>query len=148
MTKPPVLVADDDEATCALMTALLSADCDVEIAQGGAEAIEKLKTRRFASVLLDLRMRGVDGYAVLDFLAAERADLLSRVLVVTASLSPRDLDRVGRYAVRGMIPKPFEIESLKRHVQECIGETGNPPIVPLVSGGMLLLLADLLGKVR
>jgi CheY-like chemotaxis protein len=146
--KPFVLLADDNEATCTLIKALLRADFVVDVASDGAEAIEKLKRRQYAAILLDLLMPVLDGYAVLDFLKEERADLLRRVLVVTASLSTRHLQRVQEYAVFGVISKPFEVDVLQAAVRQAAGEPDPPPMRgPLLSGGMILLLGELLKRV-
>lgn len=145
MEKPFVLLADDNEATCTLIQALLQGEFVVEVASDGHEAIEKLKSRQYAAILLDLLMPVVDGYAVLDHLAAERPDLLRRVLVVTASLAAREMQRLRNYPVRAIISKPFEVEALQQAVRQCAGLGGEPFLrAPLISGGMLLLLADLL----
>jgi CheY-like chemotaxis protein len=148
LDKPFVLLAEDNEATCTLMTALLQGEFTVEIARDGGEAIEKLRNHRYSAILLDLRMPVVDGYAVLDFLRAERPDLLSTVLVVTAALAARELTSVRSYEVCGIIPKPFEIDALLTAVRECAGTNGMRPYrSPMVSGGMLLLLAEVLRRV-
>ncbi|HET8773874.1 MAG TPA: response regulator [Thermoanaerobaculia bacterium] len=148
MEKPLVLLADDNEATCTLITALLHRDFAVEIANDGQEALEKLKSRQYAAILLDLLMPGVDGYAVLDHLRRETPALLGRVIVVTASLSPRELDRVRAYPIHGLLPKPFDVETLQIAVRECAGPGGESSFRgPLLAGGMLLMLAaDLLRK--
>jgi putative two-component system response regulator len=147
--KPLVLVADDNEATCTLITALLQSDFEVHIASDGLDAIERLKSRQYAAILLDLLMPVVDGYAVLDYLQAERPDLLGRVLVVTASLSQREIQRVREYDIAGVIPKPFEVEAFQSAVKHCAGIGGDERYrrSPLLSGGMILLLADLLRRV-
>jgi CheY-like chemotaxis protein len=144
--RPFVLLADDNEATCTLIAALLHPEFDVEVATDGAEAIEKLKARQYAAILLDLLMPTMDGYAVLDFLRAERPDVLARVLVVTAALSPTNLERVRGYGVCGVVAKPFEVETLLQAVRGCAGsEDAAPPRGPLLfSGSMILLLADFL----
>ena len=148
MEKPLVLLADDNEATCTLITALLHRDFSVDIATDGHEAIEKLKRRQYAAVLLDLLMPFVDGYGVLDYLQRESPETLSRVLVVTASVSPREMTRLRQYTIRGLIPKPFEVEVLQMAVRHCAGLGGEPMLRgPLFTGGMLLLLADLLRRV-
>ena len=148
LEKPLVLLADDNEATCTLITALLHRDFAVDVANEGHEAIEKLKSRQYAAILLDLLMPLVDGYAVLDFLQKEKPELLSRVFVVTAALSPREMDRLQNYPVRAVIRKPFEVDALQAAVRECAGLGGEPLLRgPLLSGGMLLLLADLLKRV-
>ena len=147
MDKPFVLLADDNEATCTLIKALLQTDFSVDIASDGGEAIEKLKCRQYSVILLDLIMPMVDGYAVLEFLRTEHPELLSRVLVVTASLGPREMDRVDGYNVCGIVAKPFEVEALFHAVRRCAGETDAPMRGPLISGGMLLLLAEVLKRV-
>lgn len=148
MDKPFVLLADDNEATCTLITAVLHSEFVVEIASDGAEAIEKLKSRQYAVVLLDLRMPHVDGYAVLDFLSAERADLLRRVIILTAAIDAREMHRLGNYPVHGMIAKPFEVDVLFQTVRQCAGGDGTSNLrVPIISGGMLFLIAEVLRRV-
>ena len=142
MEKPLVLLADDNEATCTLITALLQNDFVVDIAGDGQEAIEKLKSRQYAAILLDLLMPIVDGFAVLDHLQRESPETIARVMVVTAALAPREMARVYTYPVCGVIPKPFEVDALLAAVKECAGPGGDAfPRGPLLSGGMLLLLA-------
>ena len=148
MEKPRVLLADDNEATCTLITALLQREFTVDIANDGYEAIEKLKSRQYAAILLDLLMPVIDGFAVLEHLQRENPETLARVLVVTAALAPREIDRVLAYPVRALIAKPFEVDALQAAVRECAGLGGEPPLRgPLLTSGMLLLLADLLKRV-
>jgi CheY-like chemotaxis protein len=148
LDKPFVLLADDNEATCTLMTALLQGEFVVHVASDGGEAIEKLKSHRYAAILLDLLMPVSDGYAVLDFVRDERPDLLPHVLVVTASVGSREMQRVSAYAVAGVIAKPFDVDALFHAVRACASASGNPSFRgPILSGGMLLLLAEVLKRV-
>lgn len=142
MDKPFVLIADDNEATCTLITALLRGEFVVEVANDGAEAIEKLRGRQYAAVLLDLLMPVADGYAVLDFLRAERPELLSRVIVLTASVGVRQIERVREYPVCRVIAKPFEVDALVNAVRDCAGRGSSSFREHILSGGMLLLLAE------
>ncbi|HEX7707310.1 MAG TPA: response regulator [Thermoanaerobaculia bacterium] len=121
MEKPFVLLADDNEATCTLIQAMLHEEFIVEVVRNGSEAIEKLKRRQYVAVLLDLLMPEVDGYGVLDFLEAERPAQLERVVIVTASLSPREMQRVKRYPINGIVAKPFDIDMLKEAMRRCTG---------------------------
>jgi putative two-component system response regulator len=149
LEKPLVLLADDNDATCTLIIAVLQRDFAVEVAHDGHEAIEKLKGRQYAAILLDLLMPVADGYVVLDYLRSESPSTLSRVVVVTAAVAPRELERVRGYAIRGLVRKPFEVDMLQAAVRECAGLGGESPLRgPLLAGGMLLMLAaaDLLRK--
>jgi CheY-like chemotaxis protein len=148
--KPYVLLADDNEATCTLLTALLHRDFNVEAAFDGRETMERLRTRRYAAVLLDLRMPYADGFAVLDFLKEQQPAMLSRVLVVTAAVGARDLQRAASYTVCGVVTKPFEVETLLATVKRCAGADDGTALGPMLcsSGPVILLLADLLRQLR
>jgi CheY-like chemotaxis protein len=142
--KPLVLLVDDNEATCTLVTALLQREFAVESALDGQEALDRLRTKRYAAILLDLRMPQPDGYAILDFLATNRPEAMKNVIVVSAALSPREMERLRHYDVCGIIPKPFEIEGLLQAVKDCTNVNDTPVMGPgnLISGSMILLLSE------
>ncbi len=140
---PTVLVVDDNEETCTLVRALLRREFFVETAQEGAEAIEQLRTKSYAAVLLDLRMPNIDGFGVLDHLSVHRPEMMRRVIVLTASLSAGEVQRVGTYAVGALIAKPFDVDVLLSAVRRS-ASSGEFPLTPLISAGMLLVLARLL----
>ena len=124
--KPRVLLADDNEAIRTLIVALLRNEFLVDVVTNGVEAIEKLKSRNYSVILLDLLMPVLDGYGVLDFLVAEHPEMLPHVMVVTASLSPREMDRVHQYQVCHVVSKPFEVEVLQALVRQCAGIRNDP----------------------
>src|SRR3954466_10933478 len=115
--KPFVLLVDDNEATCTLITALLHRDFHVEVAGDGAEAIEKLRTVRYAAILLDLKMPPPDGFAVLDFLKEHSPKQLRNVLVVTTALRSGEVARAKSYDICAVIGKPFDVENLLEAVK-------------------------------
>ncbi len=148
--KPSVLVIDDNEATGTLITALLQRDFSVEIATDGVEAVERLKTSRYAAILLDLRMPRLDGFQVLEFLAEHSPEVIRRVLVLTAALTDRELARARTFEVFTIMPKPFDVEELLAAVKQCSGLDGGGPFGRAIysSTGVILLLADLLRTLR
>lgn len=138
-------MVDDNEPTCTLMTALLQRDFTIEVANDGYEAIEKLKTKSFAAILLDLRMPQLDGFGVLEFLEETTPPMLRKTIIVTAALLPRDLNRAKAFGVWGVIRKPFDVDVLLTAVRNCTAHDGGRFSNVLCSSGpMLLLLADLL----
>jgi CheY-like chemotaxis protein len=142
MSKPFVLIVDDNDATCTLVSAILHRDFLVDVAGDGAEAVEKLKTKDYSAILLDIRMPVLDGYGVLEFITANRPELLPNTLVVTAALSPRELERVHAFNVCGVIAKPFEVETLLSAVRQCTGTEATFGGVRFFSSGVILLLAE------
>lgn len=146
--KATVLLVDDNDATCALVTAILQREFAIDVATDGVEALEKLKTKSYEAILLDLRLPHLDGYGVLDQLRSTTPDTLKRILVLTASVTTRELERVRSYPVAGVIAKPFDIEVLVSAVRACVGTSLPPFRGGVISGGMIILIADLLRSIR
>ncbi|HET7433104.1 MAG TPA: response regulator [Thermoanaerobaculia bacterium] len=144
MEKPFVLLADDNDATCTLITALLDREFRIEIARDGSEAIEQLRTRQFAAVLLDLRMPIVDGFSVLDFVATNRPEMMNRMIVLTAALSSGEMERVHHFPIFTVVRKPFEVDHLLTAVRRCASHGDHPMSSPFVSTSLLLLVAELM----
>ena len=144
--KPFVLLVDDNEATCTLITAVLHRDFDVDVAVDGNEAIEKLRTGRYAAILLDLRMPQPDGFTVLEFLKENAPAQLRNVVVVTAALRPGEIARAKAYDICDIVRKPFDVDALLEAVKQCAtaGDGGAIGNVLASSGTMIMLLADLL----
>jgi CheY-like chemotaxis protein len=145
--KRSVLLVDDNEATRTLITAILQRDFHVETAMDGMDAVEKLKTNQYATILLDLRMPQYDGFSVLDFLKANNPEALRNVVVVTAVLSPKETDRAKAYGICDIIYKPFDVDTFLEKVKKCAGELDSGArghTVFCSSTPMILLIADLL----
>ena len=141
--KPFVLIVDDNEATLTLMTALLHRESSIDAATSGRDALERLRTKNYAAVILDLRMPDMDGFAVLDFLQSEREEMLRRTIVCTASLMKAEMARVSNYPVCAVIAKPFGVEFFMNKVRSCFPPE-HKPLGPIFSSGMMMLLADIL----
>lgn len=143
-----VLLVDDNEATRILVAAILRSHYELDFATDGNEAIEKLRTRRYAVILLDLLMPHRDGFAVLEHLQEHRPSDLKRVLVVTAALTDEHVERVRKYDVCDIIRKPFEVSLLLSRVERCAGIEDEAGSATLFSAGplMLYLLGELLRK--
>ncbi len=146
MEKPTVLLVDDNEATCTLVTAVLQRDFLTDVCGDGADAIEKLKTGNYAAIVLDLLMPPPDGYDIMDTLMKSRPDLLKRTVVMTAAISPRETQRLKNYPVADLIAKPFDVEVLLAAVKKCSGHDG-PAFGNVISSGVLLLIAEMIQRV-
>lgn len=122
-TSRKILVVDDDDAIRAMVERVLRREhYDVECARDGFEAIEKLARNEYTTVLLDLMMPRVDGHGVLRFLETERPDSKPRVILMTANLQGASTAAAAEPVCRVM-PKPFDIHQLVRHVRECFAQS-------------------------
>lgn len=145
--KRSVLLVDDNEATRTLITAILRRDFEIDTAMDGRDAIEKLRTNQYATVLLDLRMPLYDGFGVLDFLKANNPEMLRRVLVVTALLTHPETQRARSYGVCDIIAKPFDVETFLDAVKSCAGADGGTRGASVfASTPVFFLIADLLSR--
>ena len=118
----------------------------MECATDALDAIEKLRINNYAVVVLDLRMPQMDGFSVLDYIKETKPDTLRNVLIVTALLTPSEIDRAKSYGVCEILSKPFDVDALLEAVRQCVGEDdgGRLSNVFCSSTPMILLLADLL----
>ena len=107
-----VLVADDERSMRDLLAIMLKqAGHDVALAEGGAEAIEALRREPFDLIVTDLRMREVDGLAVLR--AAKEHSPQTVVLVITAFASTETAVEAMKLGAYDYITKPFKMDEVK-----------------------------------
>ncbi|MEO8276661.1 MAG: response regulator transcription factor [Thermoanaerobaculia bacterium] len=78
--------------------------------RNGEEALAALRTQRPDLLILDIRMPGLDGMAVLPVI--ERESLPTRVIVLTAAVDQQQVLTALRYGVRGLVLKELAPELL------------------------------------
>jgi CheY-like chemotaxis protein len=122
----PVLLVEDD-AAAREMTArhLRSAGFDVMEAPNGRAALDRLRERRPAVVLLDLLMPEMDGFAFAESLRHEEAGRGVPVVVVTAAeLTPEDRARlagsVQQVLRKGEVTPEQLLAEVRERVRACV----------------------------
>ena len=79
-----VVIIDDDRATLELLTAyLVGTGVQVVRARDGIEGLGEIRRRRPVAVLLDIRLPGIDGWAVLDALRSDENTRDVPVIIVS-----------------------------------------------------------------
>jgi DNA-binding response OmpR family regulator len=112
-----VLIVDDDESIRRMVCKLLvREDFDVDEARDGLEAIEKIERQDYEVVVLDLMMPRVDGYEVVEYLRANRPEMLDHIVVITAF---DDSAKQRLQSTCKVVPKPFDITELMLTVRQC-----------------------------
>ena len=124
--RQPALVLDDEPEIAALLADMLGRqgyDCDV--VDTGDAALQRLAAQDYALILCDLRMPGIDGAAVYEWLRQHRPHLCVRVGFVTGdtlgSASEGFVARTGR----PMLEKPFVPSALRQLVAEIRAGAGD-----------------------
>ena len=107
-----VLVVDDERSMRELLAIMLKqVGHEVTVADGGEHALEALRAGSFDLVITDLRMRKVDGLAVLR--AAKELSPQTVVLVVTAFASTETAVEAMKLGAYDYITKPFKMDEIK-----------------------------------
>ena len=115
-----ILVAEDDPAICNLIATVLRKNGHtVDVVTDGAQAIERMQSNHYDSMVLDLMMPRVSGFDVLKYLKDHDVD---RQCVVVATAAGRSLTHVleSDESVYCVLEKPFDINSLLKAIASCI----------------------------
>jgi two-component system response regulator HydG len=115
----PILVVDDDDALReSLVAALESLPVAITAAASGAEAVAILGERRFAVVVTDLVMKGVDGFAVLA--AAKQNYANCRVVMLTGHGSRDVAVQAMEKGATYYVEKPVDLADLRAKVKKSL----------------------------
>src|SRR6056297_1774692 len=129
------LVVDDNAANRILMQKMLERlGYSVQCAENGEHAVDLSDTWRFALILMDIQMPGLDGF---ETAMAIRAGSFSRdavILGITANLASQDAERFKVSGMQEMLAKPLTIGQLSEKVSHHIDgpKDGSLPSLPVV----------------
>lgn len=113
--KKILVVEDDDDLRGMFQTALSISGFDVREARSGFEALRTIDSNPPDLILLDLRLPGIDGFAVHQEIAANAFTRNIPVVIVTASTD--DLSHVD---VACVLRKPVHPDKLLSTVRSCL----------------------------
>jgi len=106
------LVIDDEPEIAALLAEIIEGKgWTVERAGNGREAVRKLKGQSFDAIFSDLRMPGLDGRGLREWLAENRPELADRLVLVTGDFAAVPDMRDGKTTI---IEKPFGPAEVRR----------------------------------
>ncbi|MEK6758463.1 MAG: sigma-54 dependent transcriptional regulator [Deltaproteobacteria bacterium] len=112
-----ILVVDDEpEMRFALKEALTRKGYSVELANDGADALEKVSDSGYGMVISDMRMPGAGGMDVLK--GVKKADPNTPVLLVTAFGTVEKAVEAVKLGAVDFILKPFTLEALEMTVDK------------------------------
>jgi DNA-binding NtrC family response regulator len=106
-----ILVVDDERIVCdALARHLRNAGFDVEVAYGGAAALDLLGKQEIDLALVDIRMPKVTGFDVLEALQRVQPDVRAVMMTAYADIKSA-VELVSRGAV-DILSKPLDIDEV------------------------------------
>ena len=114
-----LLVEDYDDTREALASELRFAGHDVQTAWGGEDALRLLREGfRPCVALIDLRMPGMDGWALWERLRTDPDPSIARIAVVLVSGDPEHQARVRASLIREFLAKPVQGDALTAAVEQ------------------------------
>jgi two-component system response regulator (stage 0 sporulation protein F) len=117
-----ILVVDDKAGVRRLIyEALLDDGYLVEQASNGAEAIRKVKQKKYGVILLDVKMPGMNGLETLNEI--RKIDRNVPVVMMTAYGELEIMEEAHNKGVKYQISKPFDLNELRALVKGIL-ETG------------------------
>ena len=110
-----IIVVDDDREVLGVIRALLSGQgCTVDTAEGGSEALNRMRRRVFDVCLADLMMPKMDGLELLDHIRRDHPG--TEVILITGYASIDSAVEAMKKGAVDYLPKPLEPEKLFRTI--------------------------------
>jgi DNA-binding NtrC family response regulator len=123
MSQYPVLVIEDEPAVLSFVKAALErSGYNVVAVVSGADALAVLAREKFLGVVSDMRTPGgVDGADVHAWIAANRPELVSRVIFITGDIVNEETAATLRRTGAPCVEKPFRVQQLIGVVEKVFG---------------------------
>jgi signal transduction histidine kinase len=116
-----ILVIDDEERLARSLTELLREEgYEVDAAVGGEEGLRLLREKSYHLIITDLRMPGVDGLEVMDFVSHHLPG--AAIIVITGHATTHSAIEAIHNRVADYITKPFELDMLIASIEKVFAQ--------------------------
>src|SRR3982750_3203277 len=123
MTRPVILVVEDNQANQMLARAVLELDgFEVRVAGSAEEARAELRASTPSLILMDVQLPGEDGLSLTRELKADPSTASIPVVALTAHAMAGDRALAVQAGCRGYIAKPIDTRTLGSEVRPHIAE--------------------------
>jgi excisionase family DNA binding protein len=119
--RPRVLVVDDEASIRDLLAKTLAlAEYDVDVSPDGRSALERMRLYPYDLLIVDLKMPGMDGLAVIREAKRYKADL--PVIIITGYSTESSAIEAVNLGVAGYLTKPFRVPQVLAAAAKALGE--------------------------
>lgn len=114
-----ILIVDDEREICGFVKNFFEErGYDVFTAYDGETALSIAREEALAVVLLDIRLKGMDGIAVLKYIREH--DRSVKVIMLSALNDQDKMDEAYRLGASDYIVKPLELEHLENVIEKAV----------------------------
>ncbi len=124
--KKQILIVEDEPGTLSLIEQIvMRAGYEPVLARGGREALRMMQNGGIDLVLLDLKMKDIDGWTVLMTLKADIQSSHVPVIIVTGKTPAEHRAQMNNLAglYEDYFIKPFEIDELVARIAELLQDS-------------------------
>jgi len=117
-----ILIVDDEEFVTAMVQQALrrSLPCLVERVESGQRAVMRLQQADFDLVISDVRMPGMDGFGLFEWILKNQPHLTTRFLMITGDAGSPSLNEKLESMVVPVLRKPFQIQNTEGAAHDLI----------------------------
>jgi CheY-like chemotaxis protein len=116
-----ILVVDDDPLVIRLIIDTLNVEgYDVDSAENGAAALEKIRRDRFDLIISDLHMPKLDGVGLYRALTEGQGHPVPRIVFMTGSVGSSELHGFLKQTGLPLLRKPFDLAELQQIVRQAL----------------------------
>lgn len=116
-----ILVIDDEQRLAQSLAALLKGTgYNVRAATGGPEGLELIRNDSYDLVITDLRMAGVDGFDIMQFISKNCPS--TALIVITGHASTRSAIEALHQRAADYLTKPFDFDVLRNSIERVFAQ--------------------------
>ena len=127
INKPQVLIVDDSFMNREMLNEILNDEYRIIEANDGKEALEIIskKRRKIDCVLLDITMKEVDGFEVLETMTNMQWLNSLPVIIISSESAPFFIKKAYTLGAVDYISRPFDADVVKRRVKNTVALYAN-----------------------
>lgn len=119
MSKPVILVVDDEEELREILTLILEKmPCTVQLAANGSEGLHLIKTQQIDAVLSDINMPVMNGLDMISEIRSAGSDI--PVVILSGYSEAQKIQRAKELGVIDYLFKPFRPQDILKVMEKTI----------------------------
>lgn len=118
--KPKILIADDDKISRTLLSMLLEDDFCIDMAENGAECLQKIDEFKPDLLILDVSMPGLDGDDVCYNLKHSATTRHIPIVFVTSMPEDTYIKKYGEIGAEAYLSKPIDEVVLSQTIEQVL----------------------------